>query len=126
MLIPIFDLRETDIKALIDKVEFICKDWEDPEAMGVKEYVLLSKDTTTTKPSPMLQITQFDPASPSYIRLPLGTFEFTAEIIDVWGARTVFNIADDVYIIEPTIEERILFEDEGIKEKIKVKRVFRI
>ena len=38
----------------------------------------------------------------------------------------MFNIADDVYIIEPTIEERILFEDEGIKEKIKVKIVFRI
>ena len=107
------------IKALIDEVEFFCKGWIDPEDMGIKAYVLYARKTTEEKSSPMLKVVQFDPSNPAKIRLPLGSFELTAEITDVWGAKSFYLIDEGVDIIEPTIEERIDFEDSGIKDQTK-------
>ena len=33
--------------SLVDNVEFICFDWQDPENIGIKSYLLLSTDLST-------------------------------------------------------------------------------
>ena len=104
---------------MIDQIEFYCKNWIDPEETGIKGYVLYAKEIADSKAKPLLRIPQFDPTSPAMIRLALGTYDFLAEIEDAWGAKTEYIIAQSVSIIEPTIEERIEFEDSGIKEDIK-------
>ena len=106
-------------KALIDQVEFSCKNWKDPEEMGIKGYTLFAKKITEKKAKPMLKVSQFDPTSPAIIRLALGTYDFSAEITDIWGAKTKYVIAESIDIIEPTMEERIIFEDSGMKDQIK-------
>ena len=111
--------RDVPVKALIDELEFSCKNWNDPEEMGIKGYVLYARKTTAKKPSPMLKVSQFDPSNSPKIRLPLGTFDFLAEIADTWGAKSTYSIAENIEIIEPTNEERIDFEDSGIKDQIK-------
>ena len=108
-----------ETKSLIDQIEFSCKNWIDPEETGIKGYVLYAKEIADSKAKPLLRIPQFDPTSPAMIRLALGTYDFLAEIEDAWGAKTEYIIAQSVSIIEPTIQERIEFEDSGIKEDIK-------
>ena len=33
--------------SLVEEVEFVCKEWEDPENVGIKSYLLFSTDVTT-------------------------------------------------------------------------------
>ena len=112
-------IRDNPVKALIDEVEFSCKSWADPEEMGIKGYVLYARKTSAQKATPMLKISQFDPSNPPKIRFPLGTFEFSAEITDIWGAKSLYIISESIDILEPTNDERIYFEDSGIKDQIK-------
>ena len=118
------DDSELSIKALVDEVEFFCKGWEDPEEMGIKGYVLYARKLTAEKASPMLKVAQFDPSNPAKIRFPLGSFEMSAEITDIWGAKSFFVVHEGVEIIEPTIEERIEFEDSGIIDQTKETLIF--
>ena len=88
--------------------------------MGIKSYVLYTKkDDGELKP--MLKIEKFDPFSPTFIRLGTGTISFVAEITDIWGAKAFFTIAEDIETVVPTNEERIAFDQSGIKEKIAVR-----
>ena len=112
-------IRDVETYALIDEIEFTCKYWKDPEEKGIKGYVLYAKKGTEKKAKPMLKVSQFDPSSPSLIRLPLGKFTFLVEVMDTWGAKIKYTIAENLDIIEPTNEERITFEDSGIKGQIK-------
>ena len=107
------------MKSLIDVLEFACHAWEDPEWIGLKGYVLYSKKTDEEL-KPMLKITKFDPSAPSVIRLGVGTFSFVAEITDIWGAKALYKIADDIKTDLPTNEERIEFAESGTKEKLMV------
>ena len=105
--------------SLIDELEFSCVAWEDPEVMGLKGYVLYAKkDTKELKP--MLKISKFDPSSPAMIRLGTGNYSFVAEITDIWGAKALFPIAENLQTVLPTNEERIAFAESGIKEGLMV------
>ena len=50
--------------------------------MGIKSYVLYTKKDDG-KLNPMLKIANFDPFSPTLIRLGTGTISFVAEITDI-------------------------------------------
>ena len=80
-------------------------------------------------------MTVFDPANPSTFRLGPGNFSFQAEITDTWGAvvswqnyvtkkyrtlllQATFDISSRTEFIYPTNEERIAFEESGVKEAI--------
>ena len=107
------------MRGLVDELEFSCHSWEDPELMGIKGYVLYTrKDGGELKP--MLKITKFDPFSPSFVRLGLGNMSFVAEVTDVWGAKAFYTIAENIETVSPTNEERIAFDESGIKDKIMV------
>ena len=108
------------VKSLIDELEFSCEAWDDPELMGIKSYVLYTKKDDG-KLNPMLKIANFDPFSPTLIRLGTGTISFVAEITDIWGAKAFFTIAENIETVLPTNEERIAFDQSGIKEKIAVR-----
>ena len=104
------------VTSLINELEFNCDGWEDPELMGIQGYVLLGKKTNEDY-KPMLKISKFDPSNPSVIRLGTGKISFKAEITDLWGASTTTLIAENIETLLPTNEERIAFEDSGIKEE---------
>ena len=107
------------VKSLVDELEFFCDLWEDPEDMGIKDYVLYSKkDDEDLKP--MLKITKFDPNSPSVVRLGTGVITFVAEITDIWGAKATYTIAENIQTVIPSNEERIAFSESGIKEQMMV------
>ena len=92
--------------------------------MGIEGYVLYSKNTADSKAIPMLKVLQFDPQSPPKIRLPLGSFDFSVEIVDIWGAKSMFVIAQGVQVFQPTDEDRISFEESGIKDDLQVNRLY--
>ena len=107
------------VKSLVDELEFFCDLWEDPEDMGIKDYVLYSKkDDEDLKP--ILKITKFDPNSPSVVRLGTGVITFVAEITDIWGAKATYTIAENIQTVIPSNEERIAFSESGIKEQMMV------
>ena len=43
----LLDENFSSFTSLIDSVEFSCKDWSDPEKIGISSYVLYSKDLVT-------------------------------------------------------------------------------
>ena len=107
------------VKSLVDELEFFCDLWEDPEDMGIKDYVLYSKkDDEDLKP--ILKITKFDPNCPSVVRLGTGVITFVAEITDIWGAKATYTIAENIQTVIPSNEERIAFSESGIKEQMMV------
>ena len=122
--------------SLIDSIEFTCKDWTDPEKIGISAYVLYTTDLGTNVKvnsrkyimssrdvqvaKPMLKLTKFDPSNPSTIRMAPGNYSFEAEIVDTWGAKAFYQISTRTEFIIPTNEERIDFEESGVKEETKV------
>ena len=38
--------------SLVDEVEFLCANWQDPENIGIKSYLLMSTDLTTDVRAP--------------------------------------------------------------------------
>jgi Ni,Fe-hydrogenase I cytochrome b subunit len=108
------------VKSLVDELEFSCNAWIDPELMGIKSYLLYTKKDDGEL-NPMLKIANFDPFSPTFIRLGTGRISFVAEITDIWGAKALFTIVENIETIVPTNEERIAFEQSGIKEEILVR-----
>ena len=90
--------------------------------MGIQGYVLYTKkDQGELKP--LLKISQFDPANPALIRLGTGVISFIVEVCDIWGAKAFYTIAEDIATTTPTNDERIEFENSGLKEKIMVKPI---
>ena len=90
--------------------------------MGIKDYILYTKKDDGEL-QPMLKIAKFDPLSPTFIRLGTGTISFVAEITDIWGAKGFYTIAENIETVVPTNEERIAFDQSGIKEEIMVRYI---
>ena len=90
--------------------------------MGIQGYVLYTKkDQGEAKP--LLKISQFDPSNPSLIRLGTGVLSFIVEVCDIWGAKAFYTIAENITTSAPTNDERIQFENSGLKEKIMVNTI---
>ena len=107
------------MSSLVDELEFSSDLWEDPEDMGIKDYVLYSKkDDEDLKP--MLKVTKVDQNSPSVVRLGTGAITFVAEITDIWGAKAAYTIAENIETVIPTNEERLAFAESGKKEQLMV------
>ena len=68
----------------------------------------------------MLKLSKFDPSNPSTVRMAPGNYSFTAEIVDTWGAKAFDLISARTEFIVPTNDERIAFEESGIKDEIMV------
>ena len=66
---------------------------------------------------PMLKLTKFDPSNPSTLRMAPGNYSFEAEIVDTWGAKAFYQISASTEFIIPTNDERIEFEESGVKEE---------
>ena len=103
------------VKTLIDTLEFECAGWEDPELMGIKEYILYTSKNGGTK-TPMLTVAKFDQENLPTIRIGTGTISYSVEIVDVWGAKASYTIAENIETVLPSDDERIAFEESGIKE----------
>ena len=65
----------------------------------------------------MLKLTKFDPSNPSTLRMAPGNYSFKAEIVDTWGAKAFYQISTSTEFILPTNDERIEFEESGVKEE---------
>ena len=110
------------MSSLVDELEFSSDLWEDPEDMGIKDYVLYSKkDDEDLKP--MLKVTKFDPNSPSVVRLGTGAITFVAEITDMWGAKATYTIAEKIKTVIPTNTFAFAFAQSGIKEQLMVQNL---
>ena len=65
----------------------------------------------------MLKLTKFDPSNPATVRMAPGNYSFKAEIVDTWGAKAFYQISTSTEFILPTNDERIEFEESGVKEE---------
>ena len=79
---------------------------------------MFSLDLQVAKP--MLKLTKFDPANPSTVRMAPGNYSFQAEIVDTWGAKAFYLISARTEFIVPTNNERIEFDESGVKDEIMV------
>ena len=68
----------------------------------------------------MLKLSKFDPDNPSTVRMAPGNFSFSAEIVDTWGAKAFYLISARTEFTHPTNDERIAFEESGVKDEIMV------
>ena len=68
----------------------------------------------------MLKLSKFDPSNPSTIRMAPGNYSFKAEIVDTWGAKAFYEVSARTEFIVPTNDERIEFEESGVKEETMV------
>ena len=65
----------------------------------------------------MLKLTKFDPSNPSTVRMAPGNYSFQAEIVDTWGAKAFYQISTRTEFTVPTNEERIDFDESGVKDE---------
>ena len=107
------------IRSCVDEIEFVCDGWEDPEDMGVKEYVLYAQKHGQEK-VPLISVSRFDAENPTIIRVGTGTLTLSVEVIDIWGAKALYIFEDALEPVLPTNEERVGFANSGVKEKVKV------
>ena len=68
----------------------------------------------------MLKLSKFDPSNPSTIRMAPGNYSFEAEIVDTWGAKAFYQVSARTEFTVPTNDERIEFEESGVKEETMV------
>ena len=68
----------------------------------------------------MLKLSKFDPSNPSTIRMAPGNYSFKAEIVDTWGAKAFYEVSARTEFTVPTNNERIEFEESGVKEETMV------
>ena len=71
----------------------------------------------------MLKLTKFDPSNPSTLRMAPGNYSFEAEIVDTWGAKAFYQISARTEFIVPTNDERIEFDESGVKDETMVSHI---
>ena len=69
----------------------------------------------------MIKVSKFDSSNPSTVRMAPGNFSFSAEIVDTWGAKAFFSISTRTEFILPSNDQRIAFEESGVKDEIMVR-----